>query len=146
QETLRSVIPMAAACFSISFFSSMIMVGRLVRPVCLAIRRSTACAGSATANDKASNTLTNLLVSPFIVSSLWRFVRLFLLESAGCACRLLLVIHHPPLAQGARFDRAEDQVLDYQSDENHREQAGEHIRDVHQVLVFVDEPAKAALP
>src|SRR5665213_2131247 len=51
---------------------------------------------------------------------------------------------HPPTAHGALLDHAEDQVLDDEADDDHRQQAGEHVGDLQRVLVLVDVPAEAA--
>src|SRR4029079_5919528 len=51
---------------------------------------------------------------------------------------------HAPAAHGASLDSAEDHVLDEQTEEDHRQQPGEHLRDPELVLVLEDVPPEAA--
>src|SRR4051794_26219550 len=57
-----------------------------------------------------------------------------------------LLALHAPATDRAALDGAEDDVLDHESDQDHGEEAGEHIRNLELVLVLVDEPAEATGP
>src|SRR5690606_13354886 len=54
-----------------------------------------------------------------------------------------LVLNAPAL-DGQAFDGAEDEVLDHQTDDDHRQKPGENLGDIEHVLVLEDEPAETA--
>src|SRR5208283_5657604 len=51
---------------------------------------------------------------------------------------------HAPAAHRSHLDAAEDEVLDDEPDDDHRQQSGEDAGDLELVLVLVDVPAEAA--
>src|ERR1700737_3167268 len=51
---------------------------------------------------------------------------------------------HAPLVDGALLDGAEDEVLHQEADQDDREEPGEDVGDLQQVLVLEDEPAQSA--
>src|SRR5258708_1260983 len=51
-------------------------------------------------------------------------------------------VPHTPALDGASLDGAEDEIFDGEPDQDHRKQAGEHVRDLELVLVLLDEPAE----
>jgi hypothetical protein len=51
---------------------------------------------------------------------------------------------HPPQPHGHRLDISEDEILHDHADEDHRQQARRHRRDIEHVLVLIDVPAQPA--
>src|SRR3546814_12443322 len=51
---------------------------------------------------------------------------------------------HAPFPDGCVFDISEEEVLDEQSDQDDRSEAGVDLRDLQLLLVHEDEPADAA--
>src|SRR5436309_1216402 len=51
---------------------------------------------------------------------------------------------HAPAAHGRVLEAAEDDALDHEADDDHREQAGEHGGRLELIAVLEDEPAQPA--